>query len=768
MCIQEKLLVASLCTAALVDAGCPHAKLWMKHGPEKAAEILAARNPSVKSFRKLEDTTVPTGYGTCSYENPFSSTQDCVQLVGKGFNDQTAKAMCDKAMMGMAVGVLEKGAVCQTTSMLAGYCFSKEDGDLTESMPMSMGGMMMGTCDAVRNGCETFARGRWVNAGACADGTAKTVDIGALEATQETVTIPLKDKCTIAPGPMGAAHQHARSPGYQSDCADAPAKNSEWQWPLMWTAQYESESLPVRRGKHADTADTKEPHRSWGRVYYDLSRNWKRLDSTTTGQLFGGDFSDTDQAEDQGFGDMMTGESTMLHRGTDMMFIKTMKNGTKTCRKMNMGVIGNIRPDWFMDNRGAQTSTQYMGNQHIFHRGKPTLVKQWRKKDFADMYFVMSILADVGEDGVHWPVQRNDPGEGFGDDNLHSYFNHSLLSENDKDIFLVDEGLDCVVVSGSDTDGPPAIEEEKPSNLNVDEAGWFELEFTMSPDGVTLDEAMETAINEISDCADTPATTFPTATSVSLGKKGQLTMCLNDDGTLSGRATFETSDPVWVAVGLRPDERPEHCEMYPADIVLTEEMSGKWGVEAGEIKKTLKVFTAAEDVINKGFVNTQTLSPSVVREGTTTTLEWTRAWTYNEDSTNLKLTWATGREGTFGYHSDRGCAKLPTSTLLPCTSTGAVPTATNAQIPAASTHNCAAKEDMDAGFSSVEEQLAALSAKLDLLNTPTPTANEPQGCSKFKSRSICNSDAECDWSEGKCAPKPKGNDWSSFFAGTQA
>jgi hypothetical protein len=91
----------------------------------------------------------------------------------------------------------------------------------------------------------------------------------------------------------------------------------------------------------------------------------------------------------------------MIHRGNKMMFIYW-KNDTEVgssdpaqiaeCNWLNLRIIGNIRPDWFIDDRGDSTGVQYLGKKHVLHGSKPRLVKQWRKKDFANQYFVMSML----------------------------------------------------------------------------------------------------------------------------------------------------------------------------------------------------------------------------------------------------------------------------------------------------------------------------------------------------------------------------------------
>lgn len=56
------------------------------------------------------------------------------------------------------------------------------------------------------------------------------------------------------------------------------------------------------------------------------------------------------------------------------------KNTVKNCTFLDLGIIGNVRPDWFMDKRGSGCDVQYLGDQHVFYEGAPRLVKQWRKQ----------------------------------------------------------------------------------------------------------------------------------------------------------------------------------------------------------------------------------------------------------------------------------------------------------------------------------------------------------------------------------------------------
>merc|ERR1719223_953770 len=212
----------------------------------------------------------------------------------------------------------------------------------------------------------------------------------------------------------------------------------------------------------------------------------------------------------------------MLHRQSKMYFINW-KNGTagdnvaniESCVWLDLQIVGNVRPDWFMDARGAVTDVQYLGDQHVYYEGVPKLVKQWRKKDFASQYFVMSMLGnppnylakdpDAPEiDDMHLPLILNIPGEGFGDDSIQVYRNHALLDENDDDLFLLIENFEAlggVCVDPSDFEGggvgPPSTDEHIPSNLEVDPLSWVSNEVTFSPVWVNTKEVSSTMNKEV-------------------------------------------------------------------------------------------------------------------------------------------------------------------------------------------------------------------------------------------------------------------------------
>lgn len=170
---------------------------------------------------------------------------------------------------------------------------------------------------------------------------------------------------------------------------------------------------------------------------YLLAKNWKRSD-ITNGSM-------------PGIGHSPKGRTltTILHRNEQITYIQW-ANGTdfknlstiESCLSMRVGGVGALRPDWFLDSRPYFTgdiASQYLGNQHIYHRGVTRLVKQWRKSDFGNEYFVTSMQEHVGDDGIHWPLQINIPGEGNGPDLLRSLHNHKLIDDSDLDSFLIDQ-----------------------------------------------------------------------------------------------------------------------------------------------------------------------------------------------------------------------------------------------------------------------------------------------------------------------------------------
>ncbi|KAL3775879.1 hypothetical protein ACHAW5_006706 [Stephanodiscus triporus] len=338
-------------------------------------------------------------------------------------------------------------------------------------------------------------------------------------------------------------------------------------WPMSWSADVETLSMAY--------GIDDVMHTSKGTTYYMLDRNWKRSD-TTYRQVY---FVTWKEA------DVDAGEDPVLPGETDASRIEE-------CQFIDLVVIGNIRPDWFLDKRGDDTDVQYLGNQHVYYADAdnstvPRLVKQWRKKDFASQYFTMSIMGNPPnklkqdanasiEENIHWPLILNIPGEGFGDDMLQVYRNHRLLdSEVDAGLFQIIEnyealGFSCVDLGANASDGdgaqfgPPVLEEEEkiPSNLEVDPMSWFSNEYTFSP---VWDASSSTA-----SAVDQSPSSSSSGSALAIEVSDRLTVesCTDGLGSISFTAHFHDVEPTddgllpWMAIGYRTGEL---CAMTPPD-----------------------------------------------------------------------------------------------------------------------------------------------------------------------------------------------------------
>lgn len=478
---------------------------------------------------------------------------------------------------------------------------------------------------------------------------------------------------------------------------------------MKWKADHHSISLPFE--------ETDDFYTTSGTVYYDFSKNYKRSDTFFVNGTIPFGFN--------GPADDWTGRksSTMLHRQDKMYFINYMNDGSVQCTFMDM-IVGNVRPDWFMDNRGAATSVQFLGNQHIYPMGskqgdKPALVKQWRKKDFADMYFTMSVLADAGKDGHHWPVQLNVPGEGFGPDGLQSYWNHELLPEDSDDIFFVDKNLDCKahIRPEGETGGPPTDMEEIPSKLNTYEAGWFELEYTASPQGPSLERAMHSASgknNAEPAEAGTPGI-------VDLAGQGELRVCRQDSGELSVSANFISAENSWAAVGIRPASSGR-CSMVPARVNVAHQVGADWLVHTGELVNEMRSGNTA------GFLSSAqevTEGVTVNREGKTTSLSFSEP--APADGT-MKFSWAVGKSPVMSYHNARGCVEV--ENIPKCSDMKAAPQTAVARRTAGE----AGGDSCQANVDRVQGSIADLTSKLD--EYMKAGTGKPK-CGQFKKMAGC-------------------------------
>lgn len=624
--------------------------------------------------RRLQDAV----WGTCQYNNQWAGGMMCVEMRGSAWTDATADSKCKSVMPG-SPGTLAKGQRCTTSASSAGWC-STESGTLFTLSAKSP------TCDAAAKSCAQFSAGTFVNIGDCVPAAGNSSGATAGSGVGGTTggsgagggAPPLR--CLLAPGPMGAAHQLAQSLGYDVNCAGAPAESSPYMWPLRWTAQVEQEGLAF--GSDVPT------YRSSGQVWYMLDKNWKRIDilsqsgvQQTVGQA---PCADKDKVGPFGCNRTSDAKRTILHRGDKMFFIdRNADDSISNCTLTLLGPIGNIRPDWFMDSRGASTSVQYLGDSHVYYMGKPRLVKQWRKKDFANQYFTMSMARLPDSNGTRWPLILNIPGEGFGDDFLQHWSGHRLLQDSEEAAFLIDEqyqraGGKCILIGGGDQAGPPTGQTVHiKSNLEVQPEAWREIVWTESPvwkPEVKVDDGPVGGAKKVVDGVYQQSCWDAKSSSVQIG------------------LTIDMAKPVWAAVGFRDTEE---CLMTPRGgvdgeaVVVLPGTSG-FDMQFGPLSPSLKTMGSAN--VAAFSTGAKPLSSLAAFAGGSTaqssngkfSLAFMRA--YKEKPPALHLTFAVGLDSSFGYHGNRGCFKvenLPQCPMAVCPAGAGSPAGKDAGVSSA-------------------------------------------------------------------------------------
>ena len=576
---------------------CPYANEWLAKGAHQAAIDMGLTTPEkVEALKTLGDDDIgeqrrrylqqgsaSAVAGSCSFSNQWTGPS-CMEFRGDGWTQASMEERCSSEQ-DSALTIGAEG--CPIPGELAGWCVNEASSGSFEALSMMVS--ERADCDGNKMACEQFVRGAFEAASECGGGSS---EMGG-EMPMMGPPSNGEAKCMIAPGAIGAAHQAGFSNGYSDACPGTPAEGSPYMWPLAWSADVDTQNLAFGYDEVV--------HHSRGRVFYRLDKNSKRSDVTFAKGVRRGvgqgpcENIDLEQIEegiiacitdmDVAAGDPM---DTMIHRGSKMYFI-TWKNSTDVrvgetdvslideCNYLDLMVIGNIRPDWFLDDRGDDTDVQYLGDQHIYYASSiPRLAKQWRKKDFASQYFTMSVAGNRpsknSTDDTRWPLVLNIPGEGFGDDMLQFYANHSLLSDDDDDLFdLVQNfeasGGSCPLLTnsfGPDGEseasiGPPTTEVHVPSNLEVDENSWFTNVYTFSP-------VWQPPMKIENDTAG------PTTVAVTEAERIKVESCY-DESSKSVQLSFEFKDieaiPTatgmelpWMAIGYRQDEV---CSMIPLD-----------------------------------------------------------------------------------------------------------------------------------------------------------------------------------------------------------
>ncbi len=246
--------------------------------------------------------------GRCVHSYDISDGMGCFELRGSGWNSgdnesggDNTTTMIDRCDI-MTDGIFDMGVGCIDDDVLSTVVGGEED---AEPVDVDVDVVVAGWCDAIvgddmheitlmvitdgadceSNGmvCRTFEGGTFVPDGACAeDGGA----VSSSSSSSSTTTAAggadddddddgggyYADRCLLAPGAIGAAHQAGYSNGYASSCPDTPGEGSPYMWPMRWSARYESKSMAYGLDDVM--------HTSRGTTYYMLDRNWKRTDNT--------------------------------------------------------------------------------------------------------------------------------------------------------------------------------------------------------------------------------------------------------------------------------------------------------------------------------------------------------------------------------------------------------------------------------------------------------------------------------------------------------
>lgn len=146
-----------------------------------------------------------TVLGSCVYVSPFSG-DSCFEFRGSGWTDE---AMSERCGQESSSSVQSEG--CASDDNTAGYCVKSVADDTYEYNLLTLSENT--NCDGTKMACETFVGGLFTAAGAC--GGTQVVTDGSAASNPFDVSSGSGEpnKCGIAPGAIGAAHQNAFSAG---------------------------------------------------------------------------------------------------------------------------------------------------------------------------------------------------------------------------------------------------------------------------------------------------------------------------------------------------------------------------------------------------------------------------------------------------------------------------------------------------------------------------------------------------------------------------
>ncbi len=105
----------------------------------------------------------PQAVGACTYQNPFSATEECKLYVGASFTAESASTDCASYVLG-APGTFELGGACTYEETL-GRCVVAEGTEYEYALVFP--GEDASACASTRNGCEVFAMGTFEPSPVC-------------------------------------------------------------------------------------------------------------------------------------------------------------------------------------------------------------------------------------------------------------------------------------------------------------------------------------------------------------------------------------------------------------------------------------------------------------------------------------------------------------------------------------------------------------------------------------------------------------------------
>lgn len=170
-------------------------------GNKMACETFIGGSFAAASACDVADDTV---MGSCSYSNAFSG-ESCLEFRGSGWTEAAMTERC-----GQESSSTLKSEGCASDQSTAGYCVKSVADDTYEYNLLAL--TESTDCDGTKMACETFVGGLFTASGAC--GESEVTSSGPSSNLFDAVAASDEpDKCGIAPGAIGAAHQNAFSAG---------------------------------------------------------------------------------------------------------------------------------------------------------------------------------------------------------------------------------------------------------------------------------------------------------------------------------------------------------------------------------------------------------------------------------------------------------------------------------------------------------------------------------------------------------------------------